>query len=361
VAYFAPTYKDGYEWWNEIKHALHELIESKDEQVKQLRTVTGSLLDLWSMDDPNSGRGRKYHRVILDECEKAPKFKEAWQQTIRATLSDFQGDAWFLSTPKFGKTFFKEIARYHEKHDNWISWKFTTYDNPHIKPEEVDDARRQLDELTFKCEFLAEDVDLVSNPFCYAFNEHKHVRSLELNPYNFIRLSFDFNVDPITCVVSQYEDGVINILREFRLSNSDIYELCDRITATYPSAHFLITGDASGQNRSALTAGNINYYNVIQQKLNLNDGQLNVPTFNPSIADNRVLCNSILQNFPIYIDPSCTYLIEDLKYVEVKEDGDINKDKDKHRSHLLDAFRYTLNTWHRELLNIRILSDVSTH
>lgn len=355
VAYFAPTYKDGYEWWNELKHFAHDLIESKDEQVKQIKSIMGGILDMWSMEDPNSGRGRKYHRAIIDECEKAPKFKEAWQQTIRATLADYEGDAWFLSTPKFGKTFFKEIARYYKQHENWTSWKFTTYDNPYIKREEVDDARRQLDELTFRCEFLADDVDLVSNPFCYAFSEGKHVKPLEYNPENYTRISFDFNVDPITALISQHEDGVIHILKEFRLQNSDIYELCDRIMATYPQGVFMVTGDASGQNRSALTAGNLNYYHVIKQKLNLNDGQLMVPTFNPAIADSRVLCNSILQNFPIYIDPECKYTIEDLKYVEVKDDGEINKTADKHRSHLLDTFRYTLNTWHKDLLNIKIL------
>lgn len=357
VAYFAPTYKDGYEWWNELKQFAYDLIESKDEQVKQIRTITGGLLDMWSMEDPNSGRGRKYHRAIMDECEKAAKFKEAWQQTIRATLSDYQGDAWFLSTPKFGQTFFKELALYPEKYDNWISWKFTTYDNPHIKKEEIDDARRQLDDLTFKCEFLAEDVDLVANPFCYAFSESKHVKPLETNPNNYLRVSFDFNVDPITAIASQYEDGEIRILKEFRLSNSDIYELCDQVTAAYPNFTYMVTGDASGSNRSALTAGNLNYYNIIQQKLKLVDAQMKVPSFNPAIADSRVLCNSILQNYPIYIDPSCTYLIDDLKYVEVTQEGDINKAKDKHRSHLLDTFRYTLNTFHSHLLNIKILND----
>lgn len=355
VGYWSPTYKDGYEWWNELKHFIHDLIDSKDEQVKQVRTITGGILDVWSMEDPDSGRGRKYHRAIMDECEKAPKFKQAWTQTIRATLSDYQGDAWFLSTPKFGKTYFKELAEMVNKDENWISWKFTTYDNPYIKAEEVDDARKQLDELTFRCEFLAEDVDLVANPFCYAFNESKHVKEVEYNPYNYTRLSFDFNVDPITCIVSQYEEGNINFINEFRLSNSDIYELCDRITVTYPSAVFLVTGDASGQSRSALTKGNLNYYHVIKQKLNLTDGQLQVPTFNPSIGDSRVLCNSLLQNYPLFIHPQCTYLIEDLKYVEVKDDGDINKDKDKHRSHLLDTFRYTLNTWHKDLLHIKVL------
>lgn len=361
VAYFAPTYKDAYEWWNELKHTAFNLIDSKNEQVVQLKTKTGGLLDVWSMEDPNSGRGRKYHRAILDECEKATKFKEAWTQTIRPTLADFEGDAWFLSTPKFGNTYFKEIARNYKKYDNWTSWKFTTYDNPHIKKEEVDELRQQLDDLTFRCEILAEDVDLTANPFVYAFNEEKHTGTTEFNPSEYLYLSFDFNVDPITCLASQYIDGEIRIIKEFRLQNSDIYELCDRILAAYPNSFYMVTGDASGQNRSALTAGNLNYYSIITQKLRLSDAQLRVPSFNPSIADSRVLTNSIIQNFPFVIDKECIYLIEDLKYVEVNQHGDIDKTKDKHKSHLLDCLRYLLNTFHSDLIHLKLLEDEPTH
>ena len=356
IAYFAPTYKDSYEWWKQIKTILFPAIKSKDEQVKQLTLYTGGIIDVWSMDDPDSGRGRKYHRAIMDECEKAGKFKEIWLGSIRATLTDYKGDAWFLSTPKFGKTFFKELADYKNKFDNWQGWTFTTFDNPHIDPEEIEDARRTMDNLYFRCEFLAEDVDLTGRPFAYAFDTTRHVKQVYYSDSTELRLSFDFNVDPITAISSQDVDGEINILKEFRLQNSDIYELCDQIKAAYPSALFIVTGDATGHNRSALAQGNINYYSVIQQKLNLSQGQMMQPSVNPAVKDSRVLVNSILQNHPLYIDPSCVHLIDDLKYVEVKEDtNDIDKTKDKHRSHLLDTFRYLLNTFHKDFIHLKVL------
>lgn len=350
-AYYAPTYKDSYEWWKQIKGTAGAIIQSKDEQVKQLTTITGGLIDVWSMDDPDSGRGRKYHRAIMDECEKAPKFREAWLGTIRATLTDFKGDAWFLSTPKFGKTFFKELSGYPEKFTNWVSWLFTTYDNPHIDPEEIEDARRTMDPLYFRCEFLAEDVDLTGKPFLYNFNPERHiVTGLQFDPLSELQISFDFNVDPITAVVGQYVKGQIRLLKEYRLENSNVYELCDRIRADYPTALYLVTGDAAGRQRSALSNGNINYYTVIRQKLNLSDGQLKVMGVNPAVSDTRVLFNSILQNFDYVVDKSCTFAIEDFKYVEVDDNGDIDKKKDKHRSHLLDAERYRINTFYKHLI-----------
>ena len=362
VGYWTPTYKDVSKVWDEVTFTLNPIISKKSEQLKQIKLITGGQIDFWSMDDPNSGRGFKYHRAIIDECEKARNFQEIWEKVIRATLADYKGDAWFLSTPKFGKSYFKEITRNKERKgfEDWNSWVKTTYDNPYLSKSEIDSARAQLDDLTFRCEYLAEDVDIVGNPFCYAFSEIKHVTDYEMqydSGYE-LHLSFDFNVDPITAISSQYVDGQIRILREFRLQNSDIYQLCDQIKAAYPFALFIITGDATGQARSALTSGNINYYTVIRQQLNITDGQVKTPNINPAIQDSRVLCNSILQNFPLFINPSCTFLIDDLKYVEIDEEGKIDKDKDKHRSHLLDTFRYLLNTFHSSLLTVKQLDEL---
>ena len=121
-----------------------------------------------------------------------------------------------------------------------------------------------------------------------------------------------------------------------------------------PNALLLVTGDATGHNRSALTKGNINYDVVIQQELNLADGQMQQPSINPAVKDSRVLMNSMLQNANIIIDEkNCEYLIQDLKYVEVDDSGDIAKNKDKHQSHLLDGARYLLNTFFDYFLELK--------
>ncbi len=97
VGYFSPTYKDLYEVWKTTLNNFHNVIVSKSETVKQVVFLNGAKVDFWSMEEPNSGRGRKYHRVLIDECEKAGKFQEAWEQAIAPTLTDFGGDAYFLS------------------------------------------------------------------------------------------------------------------------------------------------------------------------------------------------------------------------------------------------------------------------
>jgi hypothetical protein len=226
-------------------------------------------------------------------------------------------------------------------------------DNPNL-PAEYVEGLKLLDPITYK-RFVEGDWSAfaVDKPFAYCFKETKHVGSVEFNPEHELRISFDFNVDPITAVASQQIGNQIRFIKEFRLNNSNIYELCDQVKATYPFAVLNVTGDATGRSRSALTTGNINYYTVIKEKLYLTDGQMNVPTINPAHSDSRVLCNSILSNFDLVIDKSCRFLIEDLTYVEVTPEGKIDKTKDKFRSHLLDCFLYTLNTFHSHLLKIQ--------
>lgn len=126
------------------------------------------------------------------------------------------------------------------------------------------------------------------------------------------------------------------------------------VKSAYPNALLLVTGDATGRNRSALTGGTLNHYIVIKQELELLDTQMKQPTFNPSNEDARVLVNSILENFPPAYNACCKYLIEDLRYVEVDNDGKIDKKTDPERSHLLDGHNYLLNTFFSHLLRAEV-------
>jgi hypothetical protein len=311
------------------------------------------------MEDPDSGRGRKYARVIIDEAEKARHLEQAWQATIRATLADYKGDCWFLSTPRFGSTYFKKLAKM--EGEDWQSWTFTTYDNPFIDPLEIDSAREQLDESTFRCEFLAEDVTLAVNKFIYNFSRKDHiVPGLQAIPHLPIILSFDWNVEPITCLVGQC-DGLneVRILDEYRLMNSDVYELCGRILSDYPSKMLLVTGDASGQARTALKR-DLNYYKVVKEVLKLGMGQFKIPGANPAIKNTRVLSNSLLGRHTNYkFSDRVPYLINDIEECEVDEHGGIDKGKDKHQTHLLDCWRYFNWSFLNKFLDLKIYEQAA--
>jgi hypothetical protein len=157
VAWFSPTYKMMGEVWRDTRKILQPITKQVNAQEHRLELITGGIVDMWSLDSPDSTRGRKYKRVVVDEAAMVPNFQEAWQAAIRPTLTDFKGDAYWLSTPK-GMNFFKQGFDYGQDPlmDDWASWQMPTVANPFISKDEVEKARQELPELTFKQEYLAE-------------------------------------------------------------------------------------------------------------------------------------------------------------------------------------------------------------
>ncbi|MCC6584510.1 MAG: hypothetical protein IT271_12470 [Chitinophagales bacterium] len=186
--------------------------------------------------------------------------------------------------------------------------------------------------------------------WAYAFDEQKHVGKCEVNYEHPIWLVFDFNKNPICCSIIQHYDDTIWIPRSFKLPNSDIYKLCDVIWATYGVNNplFLVTGDATGKNSSALVMDNKNYYTIIKQKLGLSAGQMRQPLSNPKLEENQVLVNALLANYQWVIDEeNASAVIFDMQYVKMLPDGTIDKgdrsDPTK-QADALDTVRYFCNT-----------------
>jgi len=165
VAWFAPTYPSLLEVWKYISTTVKPIIKSSHRVDRQIVLVTKGLIDFWSLTNPDSGRGRKYARVIIDEASVIPMLELAWQQTIRPMLTDFRGDAWFLGTPK-GRNFFHHLYLKEAcAAPGWKSWRMGTVDNPFISEAEVADARRDLPQHVYEQEYLGVPADDGANPF----------------------------------------------------------------------------------------------------------------------------------------------------------------------------------------------------
>ena len=157
VGWFAPTYKQLLPTWRELVDHLAPITKQKSEQEHRLETYNGGVLECWSLDEPNTARGRRYARVIVDEAAHVRDLERAWQAVIRPTLTDFEGDAWFNSTPS-GLNYFHDLYRRGQdpRFPTWASWQRPTRENPHISRQELEDARLDTPERVYAQEYLAE-------------------------------------------------------------------------------------------------------------------------------------------------------------------------------------------------------------
>jgi hypothetical protein len=158
--WFAPSYKYLLEVWQDARTALKPITARSNATERRIELTTGGVLECWTLDGPDgkdAGRSRKYKRVIIDEAAKVPHLELCWTEAIRATLTDYQGDAWFLSTPK-GRNFFWRIYErgVDPLQEEWASWQMPTLTNPFIVPEEIEQARRDLPDSVFRQEYLAD-------------------------------------------------------------------------------------------------------------------------------------------------------------------------------------------------------------
>lgn len=158
VAWFAPIYKDLAENWRDVTFVLGPIIKSSNASEHRIELITGGTIDMWSLDDPDSGRGRKYKRVVINEASKVKDLQYSWEYVIRATLADYSGDAFVGGTPK-GFNYFATVCNQWAERDDGIAHHFTTYDNPHIARAEIDELRATLPDRVFRQEILAEFIE----------------------------------------------------------------------------------------------------------------------------------------------------------------------------------------------------------
>lgn len=186
-------------------------------------------------------------------------------------------------------------------------------------------------------------------PFYTEFNHDKHVRDCIIDEDYPLHFSFDYNMEPMSCTISQKTDYGINILAEYQ-NNGSTEDLCQIIVGDgwleYDTP-VLVTGDRSGENRSTTAPRDYDTdYKVICREFNISKSQLlDTRSANKSHEFSRRLCNMIFKHVTVNIHPSCKVLIQELKKAKVDINGKIIKDRKVYKLDLFDANRYQFNAW----------------
>ncbi len=155
VLYVAPTNGQARQIiWNVLLDLGREVIANSHINNQDITLINGATIYVRGADRPDTLRGVSLTYAVLDEV--ADIKPEAWEQVIRASLSDKKGRGLFIGTPK-GRNWFHDLYKLGQSGDDsdWKSWHFTTQDNPLIDPKEIESAKKTMSTFAFKQEYMA--------------------------------------------------------------------------------------------------------------------------------------------------------------------------------------------------------------
>lgn len=156
IAYVTPEFSLAKEFFKEILDSLPpEVIESSNKSDLTITFITGGYIRFFSGEALNSMRGLKFNTVIIDEAAFIKDLESAWKNIIRPTLTDYKGNALFISTPRGRNFFYQLYLKGLNKENGYQSFHFTSYDNPHVLDSEIDEAKAEIPKEAFKQEYLA--------------------------------------------------------------------------------------------------------------------------------------------------------------------------------------------------------------
>jgi hypothetical protein len=231
VAYITPTYKLASLLFESIDAILPDDFFHKNKSKFSIyKKAGGGEFRFFTGKSLNAIRGFDFDIILIDEASFIEGLQDHWPQSIRPTLTDRRGRAIFLSTPK-GKNYFYKLSL-NENSDprNWKTYRFTSYDNPHIPADEIDSARAEIPEANFLQEYMASPMDNADNPFGTS-HIRKCIKAISDKPAKCYGIDLAKSYD-YTVIIGLDEDSNVCHFDRFQLSweetKARIHALPDR-------------------------------------------------------------------------------------------------------------------------------------
>ena len=150
--------------WRLIKHYCRRIWvavgEKPDKHIresdKECTFPGGGVIWLRTAERADSLAGEGVRGVVLDEFSlMAPN---VWTEFIAATLLDYGGWAMFAGVPK-GLNWASRLWMTAKTRSGWKAWQFSSYDNPTLSKEAIDELAAGLPERLRRQEIGAEVID----------------------------------------------------------------------------------------------------------------------------------------------------------------------------------------------------------
>lgn len=346
VCYIAPTYQQARDIaWVELVKVLEPITTKKNETNLEIYVqtapdkVTGkvgkSKIQLRGWESVDTLRGQAFDFLVIDEIASMRNWEENWNNVLRPTLTDTQGEVLFISTPK-GFNHFYEL--YNKQSDpvagkEYKSFHFTSYDNPHLKREELDKAKAEISEDQFAQEYLA-DFRKQEGLVYKEWDRSRHIYQGDIPRQVVADLAgVDFGFTNPAAVVEVKKDSdnhywVCGLLYRTGMTDANVadYVKAKGFNLVYPDP----------ENPAAikeLTDRNVNIREVTKGKDSVRNGISKV--------------RELLKQGRLHVHDSCASLIEEFEsyhYPDSRSGYNEYENPVKENDHSLDALRYVIMT-----------------
>lgn len=332
IAYFATTYQQARDIiWNlllkELSGCIQKVNESRLEIVTHNLELGSSVIQLKGWESVETTRGQAFNFIVLDEVATMRNFWTAWNDILRPTLTDTQGEAMFISTPK-GFNHFYDLCNKELLEPEFKSFHFTSYDNPHINREELESAKKTLPRESFEQEYMA-SFQKMQGLVYKEFNRQKHL--YEILPDIPLRkiAGVDFGFQNPCAVLHIYTDGERYYVHDefYKRERTD-----DQIAEYVAACNFseVYPDPESPTAIEQLRRANVNVREVIKGKDSVRAGIQKV--------------RELFLAGKIKINRQCINLISELEMYAYEDATDKNHTEKpiKANDHALDALRYVI-------------------
>ena len=343
IFYVSPTYRMSKEiMWKQLKKKVKELrwVKYINETELTVILVNNCQISLKGADkSADNLRGVGLNFLVIDEFSDVPE--EAWSEVLRPTISDkhVNGEVLFVGTPKgMGNWSFEMYQKGKSEDPEWASWKFTTIEGGQVEEHEIEQAKKDLDERSFRQEYLA-SFETYNGVVYYNFDREQNVKPCKYDPQAIIHVGLDFNIDPMSACLFHLKNGVAEFFDEIVIYSSNTDEFVDELLSRYPKNKIIVYPDPASRQRKTSAGGRTDL--TILQNAGLNVKCRNTHAL---VRDRINSVNSRLKNFDgnknILIDPSCKNLINGLMKQMYKEGT--NQPEKNGNDHMNDALGYAI-------------------
>lgn len=153
--YVAPTQQMARDViWQKLLELGQGVIKSSHVNNMTITLINGRMIYLKGADRPDTLRGVSLNFLVLDEY--ASMKPDTWDVILRPACTDLLAPVLFIGTPA-GRNHFYDLYQYAELADNeqWSAHHYTSYDNPFLDKDEIDEAKKTMTSFAFRQEYLA--------------------------------------------------------------------------------------------------------------------------------------------------------------------------------------------------------------